>query len=239
MLLRIGFRLATAIALFAVLTGCDAINDEIDAESASPSASASPAEARERRLLTPAEAEAALPTVSDLGGTGWTAGPSSTDDAQPTVMPARCAPLVTAIATDFPAYKSKLAANESRTFTNETGSYTAATYEIASWTNAADSALPIDAAQVVDRCTSTLTVSLPDGTVQTFTPKRLPALPIGDKQVAMQFSASNHGVKFYLTIFEATIGHNLITVSQTTRSPDDLQKAFEPLIKGILADLAK
>ncbi|MFI5956617.1 hypothetical protein [Cryptosporangium sp. NPDC051539] len=238
MFTRLSLSVATAVALAAALSGCGTISDAVADATASASPSPSPTEAREGRVLTSPEAKSALPVLTDLTGSGWKPGTPTADDDQPSVTPAECAPLVTATSADFPDYKSKLAVREEVTFTNESSGYTDLNFEVASWTNAADSALPIDASALIDKCTSTITGTYADGTVQTITAKRLTPLPLGDKQVAMQFYATNSGVTVYLSVFEATFGHNLITAVQTSTSSEDPQKTFEPVINGIIADLS-
>jgi hypothetical protein len=233
------FVVAATVALGAVLAGCgsetgsspDSATDNVTT-SASPTAAAEPAEGR---LLTPAQAKAALPAVSELTGSGWTASATPPDDEpDPKVTPASCDPLMNQISTDYAGYKPKLAAKESITFTNETSGHTEVLFEVASWTNAADSALPLAAAELADRC-KTFTGTDADISIE-FTAEPLTPLKIGEKQAAVRLTAAAQGTKIHLTVFEAKVGHNLISVVQTSTNPTD-QSEYKPLIDGILSDL--
>ncbi|TQS42263.1 hypothetical protein [Cryptosporangium phraense] len=223
--------LATALVLGVTLAGCSS-NPEPIVEKTNPAPS--PSEAPEGRLLTPAEAKAALPAVSELSGDGWTAGETPLDESDPTVEPASCKPLYVQFPTDFAGYRPKLAAKESVTFSNES-SNTQTVYEVSSWTQAPDAGLPLAAGALVDRCPS-FTVTDADGT-DDMTATKLKPLAIGEKRIAVQLTSQEQGTTIYLTVFEAVVGHNLIAVAQGGTEPGDPQQSFAPLIQHMLRRL--
>ncbi|GAB3399963.1 hypothetical protein GCM10027515_07140 [Schumannella luteola] len=95
-------RLSLAIILTAALAGltaCAGPQAVTVGKAGKPSATAKPVETGARRLLTTADAQAALPTASEIG-TGWVDGKNPSDDsgddsgstsATPTFAPAECA----------------------------------------------------------------------------------------------------------------------------------------------------
>ncbi|WP_143175272.1 hypothetical protein [Cryptosporangium aurantiacum] len=224
------------------LTGCSDDSDSATKPAAvdqpAPSASPSPSEAPEARLLTAAEAKAALPALTDLPGSGWKATPVPAEDGDSQVEPASCAPLWNQVATDYSGYKPKIAVMENTGYTAEApGSYTEVLFEVASWTNAADSALPIEAGASADQCAS-FSATEPDGTYPV-TAKKLTPLALGEKQSAIQFTTTVEGITVYFSLYQFAVGHNLVSVLQSSTGADNPQTTFEPVIRGILADLKK
>ncbi|GAA3396250.1 hypothetical protein [Cryptosporangium minutisporangium] len=234
---------AVTCALALALTGCSNDSDpatEPAADgkaSASTSPSPSPSEAPEGRLLTAAEAKAALPAVTDLPGSGWQATPIPPDSGESKVEPASCARLWSETATDHSGYKPKIAAVESTGYGTEATGFTEVFFEVASWTNAADSGLPIEASSAVDECAS-FTVT-DDESTDRMTARKLTPLALGEKQAAIQMSFTVEGTPVYLTWCQFAVGHNLISVAHGSTAAGDPQKTLEPAIRGILTDLEK
>ncbi|GAA3396251.1 hypothetical protein GCM10020369_72270 [Cryptosporangium minutisporangium] len=232
--------MATAALVGAALAGCGSENDspaEAEDKPAASASAAAPADKPEGRLLTPADAKAALPTVSEMPGKGWTSTAVSTEESSPTVTPAKCAPVMNELSTDFGGYKPKLAAKEGVKFTNQATGQTELLFEVASWTNEADAGLPLAAAELADDCKSFTATD--EGTTLEFTAERLTPLPIGEKQAAVRLTASFQGTKIYLTVFEAKIGHNLISMVQTSPESTDRANEYKPIVESIIADLQK
>ncbi|WP_143175271.1 hypothetical protein [Cryptosporangium aurantiacum] len=239
MFTRTSLLIAAAVALSAALAGCGSENDSADTAD-KPATSASPtggAEKPEGRLLTAADAKAALPAISELPGSGWTTAPASTETTEPKVTPEKCSPVMNEISTDYTGYKSKLAARENITFTNEAAGQTELLFEVASWTNEADSQLPLTAAQLVENCKTFSATE--EGLTLEFTAETLTPLQIGEQQAAVRLAAEFQGTKIYLTVFEARIGHNLISMVQTSPDPTDKSNEYKPLVESIVTDLQK
>ena len=236
MFLRASVLVATAITLSAVLAGCgDDTEAPAKAGGDAPAASESAAaEKPEARLLTAEQAKAALPTAADLPGSGWKTAPADPDESHPTVTPASCSPVMNEISTDFLGYKSKLAAKQNVTFNNE-ASRRAVLFEVASWTNEADSALPLAAAKLADKCKSFTAAE--EGVELAFTAETLTPLPIGEERTAVRLTAAYQGTKVHLTVYQAKIGHNLVSMVQTSSDAADHSSEYQPALEGIVADL--
>jgi hypothetical protein len=231
---------ATAVALGAALAGCGSENDATAEAEDKPSASASsaaPTEKPEGRLLTAADAKAALPAVGELPGSGWSNTPVATEESSPTVTPAKCAPVMNELSTDFGGYKPKLAAKEGVKFTNESAGETELLFEVASWTNEADANLPLAAAELVDDCKSFSASD--EGTTLEFTAEKLTPLAIGEKQTAVHLAASFQGATVHLIVHEMKVGHNLISLVQTSPDATDHAKEYQPVVEAMIADLQK
>jgi len=227
----------TALLVGVALAGCGDDSEPTSQKAAAENtaAAATPSEAPEGRLLTSQEAKAVLPAVTDLPGSGWKPSPTGADESDPKVSPESCSPVMNEISTDFLGYKSKLAAKENVTFANDTTGQTELLFEVASWTEEADSGLPLAAAKLADQCKSFTATG--EGVELKFTAETLSPLPIGDEQAAVRLTADYQGTKVYLTVFEAKIGHNLVSMVQTSPEPTDRSAEYKPILDAMLAKL--
>ncbi|MFG1928342.1 hypothetical protein [Cryptosporangium sp. NPDC048952] len=234
-----GNLLAVAVLLVGgLLAGCGD-DSEPASEAKAPTtaaSSAAPAEAPEGRLLTAELAKAALPTVDEVPGEGWVASEVPPPNAS-TVEPASCSPVYTEVQPDNPIYKDKVAGNAAVSFGSESpAGFSQVVVDVRSFTNAADSLLPINAGSLVDKCPSFTVIE--DGEKIDTAVKKLTPIAVGDKQLAIQFSAEIQGTPAFITVVQASIGHNLVTIAHSSTIAGDPVKSYEPLVNGILKDLA-
>ncbi|WP_157018290.1 hypothetical protein [Cryptosporangium arvum] len=225
----------TALLVGVALSGCSSDEPEpaADVKAVESSAAEAPAEKPEGRLLTAEQAKAALPAITAMPGSGWTAAEGD-DGTQAKVTPASCAPLMNEFDSDFPGYQPKMATRQTVTFSNE-ATTTDVEFQVVSWKEAADSGLPLAAGKLVDSCKK-FTAS--DGeTALDMTAERTDPLPVGDEQIGVHFTASYQGASVYLSVFEARVGHNLLSVAVTSGDAAAKTADYKPVLDSMISEL--
>ncbi|GAA0282721.1 hypothetical protein GCM10009539_83420 [Cryptosporangium japonicum] len=137
--------------------------------------------------------------------------------------------------TDYPGYKPKLATKQTITFTKDSAGQNAVAFEVTSWKQAADSGLPLAAGQLVDSCQK-FTASDEEMAID-FTAERVAPIAIGEKQTAVRLTATYQGASVHLTVYEAQVGHNLISMTVSSPEPTDQSAEYKPLLDGIITKL--
>ncbi|SHN32364.1 hypothetical protein [Cryptosporangium aurantiacum] len=237
---------AAALALSFALGGCGVLGSDAEDSPATASPAPSATETREGRLLTADEAEGVLPSVHEIGGTGWTTDPgrprTTTGSGRPSAYvsgtsadPPVCLPLL-----DPEVDRNRrLAAVESEVSfskTTATGTRTTVTFIVESWRNAADTVRPSEADVLAGQCGS-FTGRDSSGTFQV-TAAQMRPLPLGREQCAFRLTLTVKGVPVHVTTFEAKIDRNVITMIHVGTEFEDPLETYWPTLERLRGRLA-